>query len=215
MIDWGTVGSSAVLAAILGPTTSYFALRYFRNQDAEKLARLREDLNRETKRIDAERASLESRFQMQYTWLYQERAKAMSEVYQALIDATDAFDDFSRSWGSLPGDERGPKDKWLAARDAGARFTDAFRKHRLLFSKAVAESLTTLNRQYVAIFNAYYLQLHLAKGDEYQALLKMMEKGNYSIGNVDETIQTIENAFRRLYGSDEDETSVTSAVAAH
>ena len=183
MIDWGTFASSAVIAAILRPAASYLIVRRFRNEDAASLARVREDLARETRRIDAERASLESKIQTQYTWVFQERAQAMSAVYQALLDAQDKFEDFGMSWGRLPGDQAGPKDKWLAARDAGDRFTKAFRTKRLPFPVNVAAALDGINRRFVATFNAYFRELHIAKGDEYLALGKMLEKGDLSFGD--------------------------------
>ena len=207
MIDWGTVASStvaaAIVAAILGPTASYFIVRHFRREDEAHIARVSEDLRRETRRIDAERASLEARFQTQYTWLYQERAKAMSEVYAALVDATDAFDGFTKSWGTLPGDARTPKDKWLAAQPAGQKFRETYLRYSLLFPEDGANALGEINRRFGTIFAAFRAQLYAAEGDEYKALLEMHNRGLLSLENVPMAIGTIERAFRRLYGTEQ------------
>jgi hypothetical protein len=201
-IDWGTVLSSALVAAILGPTISYFILRNFHNEDSTKLATLREDLTRETKRLDSERATLEHRFQTQYSWLYRKRAKTMSQVYQALIEASDAFEAFTGSWGQLPGDTKGPTDKWMIAREAGHRYTTAFRNSRLLFPKQLAEALAKINREFVAIFNNYRREIYLANGDEHKAILEMFNKNQLTLGSAPETIIAVEREFRRLYGSE-------------
>ena len=55
----------------------------------------------------------------------------------------------------------------------------------------------------MAIFNAYYSKLHLAKGDEYAALLEMSKKNGFTaLGDPSNAIETVEREFRRLYGTE-------------
>lgn len=197
MIDVGTVASSALLAAIVGPVASYFAVRHFRNEDAENLARLREDLTRESKRIDAERAFLEKRFQTQYTWLYQERAKAMSEIDQALSASMGALKALGKHKERV--DKSGLKGLWLAARAAHKGFSTMLRTHRLLFPKKVLQALSKVDSIYADAFN-----VALGDIDFGEELHEVLERTSHQWIFIYQAKNIIEQEFRRLYGSDED-----------
>ncbi|MGB6985004.1 MAG: hypothetical protein WBD74_03390 [Candidatus Aquilonibacter sp.] len=188
---------------ILGPVASYLLVRHLRREDAALIARLREDLKHETKRIDAERSLLEGKVQSQYSWLSQERVEAMREVYSALVEATDAFDAFTNSWRTIPGDTKTARENWLAATPMGQKFRDIFLRNSLLFPEDVATALGEINRRFGVIFASFRAQLLAAGGLEYQALTEMEKRGLLSLGDVREVITVVERAFRRLYGNED------------
>jgi hypothetical protein len=193
---WNVLTSGVVAAVI-----AWVVAKAYNSVEQRALERLRADLDRETHRLDAQQKTLDERASTRYSWVYEERAKAMSEIYSRLIEAVDAFEDFGRSWGSLPGQE-GPKARWLVARDAGEAFLNAYRPKRLLFTPDTAAKLDNINREFTATFYAYYVELHIAKDNEYEALQKFMAQPR-AVPQTASALKDIESDFRRLYGSAE------------
>ncbi len=125
----------------------------------------------------------------------------MQQIYSQLISADDAFEDFSRAFGCLPG-QSGPRDRYEAARTAAQAFMDCYQPERLLFSEDVAKKLDDLNRAYVEVIHSYDRFMMIEKGDEYAAFNAMYKAGFPKIPSYRGALEV---EFRRLYGTLDEE----------
>jgi hypothetical protein len=190
---------SFLLSSTVYGALTTFLLARLRAHDDKTLLALKANFDKQLVAVREELARETAR----HSWLYEERARAMVEIYAALIAADDAFDDFAHSWGQLPGDARGPKDKWLSARDAGEAFLQAYRPKQLIFPVAVVDALARANRRFITIFNAYHRHLAMEEGDEQAALTKLMTEENLSFNAPEDAVEVVKREFRSLYGSND------------
>jgi hypothetical protein len=135
--------------------------------------------------------------QTRYSWLHEERAKVMRDMYGRILETEDKIEDFLHSWGRLPG-QGGPLSRWTVAQQSWQSFFDLYRPQKLLFSKEVADKFDDLNRWFVLVLNAYQRHLVTENGDEYTALGKMLQE---DLPGMPDHRSSLESEFRRLYGT--------------
>jgi hypothetical protein len=190
---WPVLSSGAVAAVI-----AFVVTNAYRTIEGRALERLRTDLDRESRRLDAQQRTLDERASTQYSWVYEQRAKAMLDIYVKLVDAENALIQLTRAH-KLSGIN--PRDAWLAFKEAGEAFRAALIPQRLFFGEATAKRLDDLNRFFVKTFYEFYTELSHAQDDEYKAQFAFMKNEKFDLAALITAHEELEVEFRRLYGS--------------
>ena len=190
-----TIGSLIISAAVSSAVITTVLQLLFRIPIENRLAEFKASLDLATQQLAAEQQQNANRAQMQFTWLHQKRAEVMLEIYQLVVAADDAHDDFLRS-GTRFANDPSPDERWKAAVIAGEAFRKAYNRQKPLFPKGVTLALDRLNQGIVQIAATY--RAHRAStGDENQALIKTMENTRTSIWEIRDVVEEV---FRRLFG---------------
>ena len=208
---YGWIVSSGVGAAA-GALLSALIGSWFQHRQRRDLEKFKSDLSVVAQQnveifkstIAARTKRVEDQLQTRFSWVYEERAKAMSEIYSSLVDVFDALQEFHMSFGDLGG-QGTPSERASTFRAGGNKFRIIYRPQRMLFPENVADQLDRLNRAFVAAYNSFLIQLK-TNPDEYSAFERYSEETlNGVISTTEEAMKSLTKSFRDLYGTEHDD----------
>jgi len=206
-----TVASSVLSSALVSAIVQIL----FKQHLDERLVRIKERADMDVERLrnelatekaarEEDRRRVSEQLKIQFSWLYIERAKAMSEIYACVIESEEAIRNCIpplAGWGllaeraSLASDAEVFRTRVHHAMEVGEGFQGVLRKSKLLFSDDLAQKLQSLVLAYESIF----FELDEFNGNlRYLADSETISRGESKAGEI---LSQIEGEFRLLYGS--------------
>jgi len=202
-LDTISVVASSILSSAL--VTAIVQIVFKERMDA-RLEHLRNELATEKSAREEDAHRISEQLKTQFSWLYVERAKAMSDIYACIFEVDESVSSCIpplSGWGLAA--DRGYEAADLEvyrkrvhlALEAGERFERSLRKSRLLFGKDLAEKLERLVQAYESMtfeLDEIPQGVNPAMLADSSAIMQGQQKAR-------EILNQIESEFRTLYGS--------------